>query len=259
MNCQEFDHIMLDLARACIADAATQRVALNHAQSCPRCADRLSHQRKLTRALQAVSAAAGNEEAPPRAEYALLDAFRKRHGASLLAGAQEAGPPRRGGTAVRPVWAAALAAMVLLALVAAWKLRPTSPVRSVEEVSSEGANREGEKATPFRNGEAQPASAAVRHVASHRHQAPKHAVPSQQVAAPEQTAMAEATTRFYPLPYGSGLGLDQGWAMVRVQVRRSSLASLGVPVNAGSAASEMLTADVVVGQDGLARGIRFVQ
>jgi hypothetical protein len=84
-------------------------------------------------------------------------------------------------------------------------------------------------------------------------------VHSNRVAAREQPATSEATTRFYPLPYGSGLGLDEGWTLVRVQVRRSSLAVLGVPVNAGWAAGETLTADLVVGQDGLARGIRFVQ
>jgi hypothetical protein len=53
--------------------------------------------------------------------------------------------------------------------------------------------------------------------------------------------------------------LDEGWAVVRVRVLRSSLALLGVPVYAESAPSEMLTADVIVGQDGLARGIRFVR
>jgi len=154
----------------------------------------------------------------------------------------------------------AVAAMLVLALVAAWRLRPNSHVRHVGPASSPGGtNKEAEKTAVVREGETRSAPAVVRHVVSRPALTAKRGAPSKRVATSEQTAATEATTRFYPLPYGSGLGLDEGWALVRVQVRRSSLATLGVPFNAGSAAGEMLTADVVVGQDGLARGIRFVQ
>jgi len=45
---------------------------------------------------------------------------------------------------------------------------------------------------------------------------------------------------------------------VRVQVLRSALIAFGVPMNM-ERAGELITADVVVGEDGLARAIRFVQ
>ncbi len=260
MNCQQFDQLVVDLARARIADGGMQEGALDHARSCPRCAVRLADQSKLSLALRAVRAAGGNEHAPARVEHALLSAFRAEFNASGPLNPVGAASPRRGGAAVWRAWMVATAAMVLLGLVVAWKLRPTLPVRPVERASSpQVTNKKAAEVAAVGNGETQPAAAVVRHAMPRSRWAAKHGTPLKLVATPEQTAATEATTRFYPLPYGSGLGLDEGWTLVRVQVRRSSLASLGVPVSAGSAAGEMLTADVVVGQDGLARGIRFVQ
>ncbi len=256
MNCQQFDEVVVDLARARIADAGRQEGALDHARSCPRCAARLSDQSKLTVALRAVSAA-WNEQAPAGVERALLSAFRAEFNASGPANPVGAASPRRGGAAVWRVWTVAAAATLLLGLVAAWKLRPVQPVGRAS--SPQVTNKKTADVAAVGNGETQSASAVVRHAMPRSRRAAKHGAPSKLVATPEKTAATEATTRFYPLPYGSGLGLDEGWALVRVEVRRSSLASLGVPVSAGSAAGEMLTADVVVGQDGLARGIRFVQ
>jgi hypothetical protein len=69
---------------------------------------------------------------------------------------------------------------------------------------------------------------------------------------------------FIWLPYGSGVPLEDGWAIIRVSMPRSELASLGVtplaaPVSYTQASAPTLRADVVLGQDGLARAIRFVE
>lgn len=264
MNCEQFDQIVVELARDRGVDGGTSQGATDHARSCLRCGARLSDQRKLAVALRAVNSAASSEQAPASVEHSLLSAFRARFDASCPAtavGTTRRGGPRRGGGVAWPVWAVAAATMLLLGLVAVWKLRPSAPVLPVERVSSppQVTNEKAAEVVTVGKGETQPASAAVRHLVSRPRRAAKHGAPSKPDAAPEQGAATEVTTRFYPLPYGSGLGLDEGWALVRVQVPRASLASLGVPVSAGSASGEMLTADVVVGQDGLARGIRFVQ
>jgi hypothetical protein len=260
MNCQQFDQIVVDLDRCAGAEDGTSQGAVDHARSCPRCALRLSDQRKLAVALRAVSAAASNEQAPAHVEDSLLRAFRARFDASPQATAVQPASPRRSGAVAWPVWAVAAAAMLLLGFVAIWRLQPTSPARSSERASSPPpiTNKKAEKLTAVGNGETHTTSAVVRHGVSRPSQAAKYGTPSRLVAAPDEAAATEVTTRFYPLPYGSGLDLDEGWGLVRVQVPRASLASLGVPVSGGSA-DEMLTADVVVGQDGLARGIRFVQ
>ncbi len=75
---------------------------------------------------------------------------------------------------------------------------------------------------------------------------------------PAQSLAYESAAGFYPLPYGSGLGLDEGWEMVRVNMPVSALASLGVPLTHGASTGHYVQADVVLGGDGLARAIRFV-
>jgi hypothetical protein len=68
----------------------------------------------------------------------------------------------------------------------------------------------------------------------------------------------EVSTDFFPLPY-SNVPAPAGH-MVRIQVPRAALASFGVPSFAsGDDASPTVLADVVVGDDGLARAVRFVR
>jgi hypothetical protein len=252
MNCQQFDQIIVDLDR--------HAGAVDHARSCPRCALRLSDQRKLAVALHAVNVAASNKQAPAHVEDSLLRAFRARFDTSRPATVAQRASPRRSGAVAWRVWAVAAVVMLLLGLVAGWKLRPTAPVQPVKLASSarSATNKKAEERTAGGNGETHTTSAVVRHGVSRPHRTAKYGAPSHWVATPDETAPTEVTTRFYPLPYGSGLDLDEGWGLVRVQVPWASLSSLGVPVSGGSA-DEMLTADVLVGQDGLARGIRFVQ
>jgi hypothetical protein len=259
MNCQQFDQIVIDLARDGGLEAGTPQAAADHVQSCPQCAVRLSDQGKLAVALRAVNAAASDEQAPASVERSLRRAFRARFDGSRPANAVQAASPQ-GGSPTWRVWAVAAAAMLLLGLVATWKRQPTAPVQPVKQASSPQpvANKKAEKLTAVGNGETQTTSALARHSASRPRRTAEYGASSKPVATPDETATTELTTRFYPLPYGSGLGLDEGWGLVRVQVPRASLASVGVPVSGGSG-DEMLTADVVVGQDGLARGIRFVQ
>jgi len=260
MNCQQFDQIVVDLARDASVEGNPSHGAVDHARSCPRCAVRLSDERKLAVALSAVSAAAWNERPPANVERSLLQAFRARFDGLRPATAVPAASPRRSGGVGWRVWAVVAAAMLLLGLVAVWKLRPGAPVQRLKQASSPQplSNMKAEELAAVENDKTQTASALVRHGVRRPRRIAKYGAPSRLVATPGETAVTEVTTRFYPLPYGSGLSLDEGWGLVRVQVPRASLVSLGVPVNGGSP-NDMLTADVVVGQDGMARGIRFVQ
>jgi hypothetical protein len=72
------------------------------------------------------------------------------------------------------------------------------------------------------------------------------------------TTEAEIATDFFPLMNREALGqLDSG-QVVRVELPRSALMSFGLPMNMDRA-DERIKADVVVGNDGLARAIRFVR
>lgn len=83
------------------------------------------------------------------------------------------------------------------------------------------------------------------------------------VAAPLETggaelASAEITTDFFPLMHG-GLAPGDGGQLIRVELPRSALISLGLPVNMERAGGGRVKADVLVGEDGMARAIRFVR
>ena len=69
---------------------------------------------------------------------------------------------------------------------------------------------------------------------------------------------AESATEFLPMSYGdTGSSLEGGVQMVRVELPRTTLLSFGFPMSEEKA-REPIKADVLVGEDGRARAIRFV-
>jgi hypothetical protein len=87
------------------------------------------------------------------------------------------------------------------------------------------------------------------------------AVPSWRIRTrvPSGERIEEVTTSFMPLPYGSVPASTVH--MVRIAVPRAALASFGlIPLDAVNRAStDTVVADVLVGDDGLARAVRFVR
>ena len=67
----------------------------------------------------------------------------------------------------------------------------------------------------------------------------------------------ELVTEFFPLTYSNVPA--RGGYVVRMQVPRSALASFDATAFASDTPSSSVLADVVVGNDGLARAVRFVQ
>jgi hypothetical protein len=75
----------------------------------------------------------------------------------------------------------------------------------------------------------------------------------------DQTASnEEVTTDFIPLMQGERITQGEGSQLVRVELPRSALERFGLPVNAERAGGRV-KADVLLGEDGLARAIRFVR
>jgi len=76
--------------------------------------------------------------------------------------------------------------------------------------------------------------------------------------APAASTDAELTTDFFPLTYGTVPA--PGAQLIRMQVPRAALQSFGVTAfHAADDPSPTVLADVVVGDDGLARAVRFVR
>ena len=83
---------------------------------------------------------------------------------------------------------------------------------------------------------------------------------SPQPEAPEPAAgtARRITTDFLPVGYGFQLDPDEFAQIIRIRVPRAEMVRFGLPVSLESG-PERVSADVVLGEDGIARAIRFVE
>ena len=91
--------------------------------------------------------------------------------------------------------------------------------------------------------------------------APPHRARRPQQAAPvvdDADTATEIATDFIPLIQGDNLTLLEEGRMMRVELPRTALLDFGLPMNP-ERVDERIKADVVIGNDGLARAIRFVR
>jgi hypothetical protein len=95
-------------------------------------------------------------------------------------------------------------------------------------------------------------------------QTPLHTPAGMEAAATDWSAVLPADVTgdaaagdFIPLPNADRLPQDEDMNVVRVEVPRSAMIALGYSVPADRA-SERVRADVVMGSDGLARAVRFL-
>lgn len=276
MRCQEFETRVVDLVRGEVRDSELATRCWAHAATCSVCAELLLAQEKLTAGLETLAASAEQNLALERIESVLRTAFQ----AQLARPQGRLAPRMFAAKASRPVgiassrlaWAmGAAAALLILGIVMAarWRWAPTSPPVAQVRVTPDQSGGAAEPAPRARKHETSaPAASVVRH--SHT-QATKKAPAARTPAGGKSNSKArpanpvrrnpndEFAGDFIQLPYGSGLPLDEGWEMVRVSLPRSALESLGVMPVDEQAPGEKITAELLLGEDGLARGIRFVQ
>ena len=69
---------------------------------------------------------------------------------------------------------------------------------------------------------------------------------------------SEIATAFIPLAEGRGLAPADSLQLVRVELPRAALVSFGLPMNV-ERVDQRVKADLLVGNDGVARAIRFVR
>jgi hypothetical protein len=279
MNCNEFETLVNDLARKRMMDAALRQTCDSHAKDCPRCHARLAEEKQLTVGLRALAILDENKQASAAVEANLLGAFRKQGSApqaAVSANLTSAIPVVRRSPG-RPWWLAAAAAVILLlSAIAIVRLQnpespaPAPPQRAERTPETpEPAPHTPDKVLP----DTQPSPViGNNHKPKQAPKPPRSRNASQRLSPliatnsangdPSTTAepvtQSEITTPFISLTQGYSLAMPEGGQVVRVELPRATLASFGLPVNA-QRINEPVKADVVVGNDGIARAIRFVR
>jgi len=212
--------VLHDLDRPGTSGMELRERALNHAESCSRCAQVLTESEALDFALQTLGVKDGSREAPAHIEEALIGEFRrvKRDSARDRV--------RRG------IAALGVAAAVLLALGISLRHAPTGT-----RVNSPGPDGGATQASLDR------AAAAT-----------DQAAEEVESAVPDNSEYASA---YVPLPYADDPQTLEGGSIVRVELSRPALAALGVPmVDMGTA--EQIPADIVLSEDGAPQAIRLL-
>ena len=263
MNCLRFDQLVSDLARGQMMEAEVRAEALAHSEECERCSVRLSDEEKLTRGLEFLAADMESLEAPDGIELNLREAFRQRHVAVPVA--VNSAKSYSGSNSRSRYWLAAVAAvlLVVMGVMAMW-FRSDAPPEFQQAFQVDNEPQKQVEAPDGPGGSPEPEPQKTEQRAENR--TPKRAAPKpvrRNTRKAPETQMAnharnEVATDFMPLGDPNTLVLQDGGQIIRVRVPRSTLVRFGFPVNMDRY-NENVKADVIVGVDGLARAIRFVQ
>jgi hypothetical protein len=251
MNCQRFEDVVSDIAREQIIDAGTREEVLRHSNDCEGCAGRLEDQRAITLSLRGLAENTASAGAPARVEERLLAAFDE------LPLVQFPALPVSAGRYRRQYLIGAIAAGLLMVFgLSAIRWRQPAPLpreTGTPLVASAGSPSSTPIVTTFAPPINKKGLAAAQKKSPTRH---KGGAPAK--TKPEDSVKTEIVTDFIPVIYGGAVNLAEGGRMVRVQLPRLAMASFGLPVHMDRV-NEKVKADVLVGVDGLAQAIRFVQ
>ena len=297
MNCQDFEKIINDLAREQMMEARERATGLAHAEECQRCAARLRDERALSGGLRSLALSTEHLEAPARVEAALLAAFRNPDRAAAVtttiqpavsvAPIVPVAPAAKTLAPHRWRWATAIAAalLILFIAIAATRLQtqqglqPPAQLASAHDpqplsvlwdsfaqgpqaarpTSASTTRGRGEVPSQFPSLRTQGRERrGVESIAGNRSGVSGGTQPFVNTMASASTGDDDIATDFIPLSYGAGLDGTDGGHVVRVELPRTAMAQFGLPVNAERSA-EPVKADVLLGEDGLARAIRFVR
>jgi hypothetical protein len=256
MNCQKFEGIVGELARGRMMEVDIRRDALAHSDECSRCTLRLHNEDMLTRGLQLLAGETESAQAPSHLEPRLLEVFRERRAlesVSVTAGR-------------RRYWISAAAAVLLIVgsgIAIRWQI--ASSTDQIPQVAV-GLGTQ----TNSGNAVSDPLPAPAKNVNHPANWKPKgrasnvlattrlHPVPKKTTLPATSNISKEIATEFMPLGYLNAANFQDGGQIVRVELPRSAMASFGLPVNMDRY-NERVKADVLLGVDGVAHAIRFVQ
>jgi len=229
MRCEEFEAIGLGLDRESAAPdlhPIELAAAIEHANTCARCAALQESWQDAQVELQALREATRNVGAPLRVEMRLRQEFWAKRRAMKARAAAVVGS-----------WILASAALLVVGMVWwNWHIAQENiPLQSVSAPAKNGSTANSSLATTaeveaVENGQTEPAGAA--------------------------TLIAANDAEDFTLLPGSMPQETGDAAVVRVRLQRGALGALGLPVNE-ERASEWIQVDLFVGQDGQPQAVRL--
>lgn len=257
MNCEDFNNIINELADYKPLAVSTRDAGVSHAALCVDCAAKLANARTVSATLL-LAAGAESEAAPARIKTDLLTAFAAQQQSSTATARVVpiipiASRRKRGWWAAAAVAAAAV--VVFAVMLPIWKGAPSpDPGSRVAVKTPPVETPAATPAVPPRIDEPAPKAAkpaGTRPVL--RQRSPRV------ISGGVNEAVAGNTgNEFVPLTYlATATAIDTG-TIVRVQLSRAALVRLGLPINIESS-NERVKAEVVMGDDGVARAIRLIE
>ncbi|HYP14013.1 MAG TPA: hypothetical protein VEQ63_08825 [Bryobacteraceae bacterium] len=212
-------------------------------------------------ALRALKESSSGMQAPEHIEKRLIAAF-QAHGTQPVLPIRKSRPPVHWWAAT----AAAAALLVTLVGAAIWGTRSPKPSSPPTSTTMAPAPLQKVAPTPAPGDPEVTMASAVSSRVRLRSRRPARRVPRPSAAvtasmdAPlrAEEAAEEVATSFFPVPYAPQLSQSDPGQVVRVKLPRSSMRTFGLPVSE-ERMFERVHADVLLGQDGVARAIRFVQ
>ena len=252
MKCQEFEPIIINLARGQLIEASARETALVHLERCPRCAIAFEEQRALTAGIRVAAEILVNQGASAGVEETLRQAFREQ--------ARQFHVPEIKLRRSRWTVGLAAAAILLVAFLIGVTWMKSQSKKQKQEARDlpatlhmvDHAAKQESPAQIEREG-TQGRKTASDSAGSRR---PSVRRPFRRGAAPDAPETELATSFYSLVEEGELVPLESG-RVVRVEVPASALIALGFPVTAESK-DRSVQADLVLGQDGLARAIRFL-
>ena len=259
MNCQEFEEIVNDLAGGRTINAESRVRDLGHSEICERCASRLADERALSAGLKSLASIDEGKAAPEKIEAALLESFRARRPGQITRSARKQPKiwPRRALAA-----AAAIAIVFGFIIYLAVRSEPQNAPTFVEEAKPQkrDVNRDNQQQhdNPVANNDSVKNQRRNSHELwrrqKNRNRLDRFFIRDSMTSYSNES---EYTTEFFSLSHGDSQTPMESGEVIRVQMPRSALITLGLPVNI-ERADEQIKADLLLGEDGLARAIRFV-
>lgn len=199
----------------------------------------------LASSLKLLAEDLAQENAPPEIEQKLREAFRARAAVTTAS------------RSYTPYWLAIAAVLLIVIGIVAVRLKTDQPVRQITAESTAPAPIPA----PIKEQPVVPVNETPKkeEFVAHEPQKPRRRAARRPATAEVANHMTrEIATDFMPLGYLNPATLQDGGQIVRVELPRSTLVNFGLPVNM-ERYNEKVKADVLLGVDGMARAIRFVQ